>query len=126
MTTDEHQERKIIQIDIAVLHGQYDYDVCGSYQCICKQIESGLVDWFWINNFYYSTIVIIGCSITFHLAKKAIQKTIKAPLLHFFCYFSIGDIVCDPAVYGLWSDSARWIISRKRVRLQLPFFMLWP
>jgi cytochrome c oxidase subunit 3 len=58
--------------------------------------------------FYYSTIVIIGCSITFHLAKKAIQKTIKAPLLHFFCYFSIGDIVCDPAVYGLWSDSARW------------------
>jgi cytochrome c oxidase subunit 3 len=40
--------------------------------------------------FYYSTIVIIGCSITFHLAKKAIQKTIKAPLLHFFCYFSIG------------------------------------
>jgi cytochrome c oxidase subunit 3 len=48
--------------------------------------------------FYYST-VIIGCSITFHLA-KAIQKTIKAPLLHFFCYFSIGDIVCDPAVYG--------------------------
>jgi cytochrome c oxidase subunit 3 len=39
--------------------------------------------------FYYSTIVIIGCSITFHLA-KTIQKTIKAPLLHFFCYFSIG------------------------------------
>jgi cytochrome c oxidase subunit 3 len=34
--------------------------------------------------FYYSTIVIIGCSITFHLAKKAIQKTIKTPLLHFF------------------------------------------
>jgi len=24
--------------------------------------------------FYYSTLVIIGCSITFHLAKKAIQK----------------------------------------------------
>lgn len=34
----------------------------------------------WLKNFelptafYYSTIVIIGCSITFHLAKKAIQK----------------------------------------------------
>jgi hypothetical protein len=74
--------------------------------------------------FYYSTIVIIGCSITFHLAKKAIQKTIKA-LLHFFCYFSIGDIVCDLAVYGLWSDSARWILfTEVRARLQLPFFML--
>ena len=24
--------------------------------------------------FYYSTIAIIGCSVTFHLAKKAIQK----------------------------------------------------
>src|SRR6188472_2306663 len=24
--------------------------------------------------FYYSTIAILGCSITFHLAKKAIQK----------------------------------------------------
>jgi hypothetical protein len=46
MTTDEHKSRtEKIQIDIAVLHGQYDYDVCGSYQCICgKQIESGLVD----------------------------------------------------------------------------------
>jgi cytochrome c oxidase subunit 3 len=59
--------------------------------------------------FYYSTIVIIGCSITFHLAKAIQKKTISA-LLHFFCYFSIGDIVCDPAVYGLWSDSARWVL----------------
>jgi cytochrome c oxidase subunit 3 len=69
--------------------------------------------------FYYSTIVIIGCSITFHLAKKAIQKTIKAPLLHFFCYFSIGDIVCDPSLW-LWSDSASIISQEARARLQLP------
>jgi hypothetical protein len=47
MTTDEHKSRtgRSYLIDIAVLHGQYDYDVCRSYQCICgKQIESGLVD----------------------------------------------------------------------------------
>jgi cytochrome c oxidase subunit 3 len=38
-----------------------------------------------------------------------------------FCYFSIGDIVCDLAIYGLWSDSARWILFREvRARLQLP------
>jgi hypothetical protein len=63
--------------------------------------------------FYYSTIVIIGCSITFHLAKKAIQKTIKAPL-HFFFATLVGDIVCDPAVYGLWSDSARWVLFHRK------------
>jgi cytochrome c oxidase subunit 3 len=56
--------------------------------------------------FYYSTIVIIGCSITFHLEET--KKTIKAPLLH-FCYFSIGDIVCDPAVYG-FGQIARWVL----------------
>jgi len=27
--------------------------------------------------FYFSTVVIIGCSITFHLAKKAIQKDLR-------------------------------------------------
>jgi cytochrome c oxidase subunit 3 len=62
MTTDEHKaERKIIQIDIVVLHGQYDHDVCRSYQCICgKQIEDWLKDFELPTAFYYSTIVIIG------------------------------------------------------------------
>jgi cytochrome c oxidase subunit 3 len=33
--------------------------------------------------FFYSTAAIIGCSVTFYLAKKAIQKTIKSKL--FLC-----------------------------------------
>jgi hypothetical protein len=63
--------------------------------------------------FYYSTIVIIGCSII-SFGKESHSKDNKAPLLHFFCYFSIGDIVCDPAVYGLWSDSARWVLFHRK------------
>jgi cytochrome c oxidase subunit 3 len=51
--------------------------------CVSKSRVDWLTDFELPTAFYYSTIVIIGCSITFHLA-KAIQKTIKAPLLHFF------------------------------------------
>jgi cytochrome c oxidase subunit 3 len=50
------------------------------------------VDWltdFELPTFYYSTIVIIGCSITFHLA-KAIQKTIKAHYYISFATLALG------------------------------------
>jgi cytochrome c oxidase subunit 3 len=49
--------------------------------------------------FYYSTIVIIG-SITFHLAKKAIQKNKKAPLLHFFATLALGILF---VICSLWA-----------------------
>jgi hypothetical protein len=55
---------------------------------------------------------------------KIQKKTIKAPLLHFFCYFSIGDIVCDPAVYGLWSDSARWVLFHRKRELDYNYLSL--
>jgi cytochrome c oxidase subunit 3 len=109
MTTDEHnQERKIIQIDIVVLHGQYDYDVCRSYQCICgsKSRVDWLTDFELPTAFYYSTIVIMVV-VSHFIWLKSIQKDNKSATTFLFCYFSIGDIVCDPAVYGLWSDSAR-------------------
>jgi cytochrome c oxidase subunit 3 len=103
MTTDEHKSRT---------EDHTNWYCCSPWSVwlwclqvlpvhLCKQIERDwLTDFELPTAFYYSTIVIIGCSITFHLAKKAIQKTIKAPLLHFFCYFSIVDIVCDPQFMG--------------------------
>src|SRR6187402_2881678 len=43
----------------------------------------------WLKNFelpsafYYSTLAILGCSVTFHLAKKAIQKDEQSKTTYF-------------------------------------------
>jgi cytochrome c oxidase subunit 3 len=75
--------------------------------------------------FYYSTIVIIGCSITFHLAKKAIQKTIKAPLLHFFCYFSIGILFVILQFMGFGQIvQDGYYFTEARARLQLFLYVV--
>jgi cytochrome c oxidase subunit 3 len=55
------------------------------------------------------------------LAKKAIQKNKSATTTFLFCYFSIGYFVCDLAIYGLWSDSARWILFTGSERITTTF-----
>jgi cytochrome c oxidase subunit 3 len=65
-------------------------------------VSKSRVDWlkdFELPTAFYSTLVILVV-VHFHLAKKAIQKDNKVRLLHFFCYFSIGNIVCDLCSFG--------------------------
>jgi cytochrome c oxidase subunit 3 len=67
--TSEHKARdsEIIQIDIVVCYGQHDHDVCRTHKCV-RGANQSRVDWLKSfelpTAFYYSTLVILGCSVT--------------------------------------------------------------
>jgi cytochrome c oxidase subunit 3 len=78
MTTEEHQSRTARSYKLLLLFAIISMIMMFAGLTSAFVVSKSRVDWlkdFQLPTaFFYSTIVIIGCSVTFHLAKKAIQK----------------------------------------------------
>ena len=78
MTIDEHKERTSRSYKLILLFGMVSMFMMFAGLTSAFVVSKSRVDWlkdFQLPSaFYISTAVIIGCSVTFHLAKKAIQK----------------------------------------------------
>ncbi|HWS60878.1 MAG TPA: cytochrome c oxidase subunit 3 [Flavobacterium sp.] len=78
MTTEEHKARTARSYKLLLLFAMISmvmmFAGLTSAFVVSKSRADWLKDFQLPTAFYYSTVVIIGCSITFHLAKKAIQK----------------------------------------------------
>ncbi len=82
MTTNEDQLRTARSYKLILLFAMVSMTMMFAGLTSAFVVSKSRVDWlkdFQLPTaFYYSTIAIIGCSITFHLAKKAIQKDNKS------------------------------------------------
>ena len=78
MTTDEHQLRTARSYKLILLFAMVSMTMMFAGLTSAFVVSRSRVDWLkdfeLPTAFYYSTIAIIGCSVTFHLAKKAIQN----------------------------------------------------
>jgi cytochrome c oxidase subunit 3 len=78
MTTDEHQSRTARSYKLLLLFAMISMTMIFAGLTSAFVVSKSRADWlkdFQLPTaFYFSTAVIIGCSVTFHLAKKAIQK----------------------------------------------------
>lgn len=78
MTAEEHKKRTARSYKLLLLFAMISMVMMFAGLTSAFVVSKSRVDWlkdFQLPTaFYYSTIVIIGCSITFHLSKKAIQK----------------------------------------------------
>ena len=78
MTTGEEQLRKAKSAKLILLFAMVSMTMMFAGLTSAFVVSKSRADW--LKNFelptafYYSTAVIIGCSVTFYLAKKAIQK----------------------------------------------------
>jgi cytochrome c oxidase subunit 3 len=78
MTTEEHKSRTARSYKLLLLFGIISMIMMFAGLTSAFVVSKSRADWlkeFQLPSaFYISTAVIIGCSVTFHLAKKAIQK----------------------------------------------------
>ena len=78
MTTDEHQSRTARSYKLLLLFAMISMTMMFAGLTSAFVVSKSRADWlkdFQLPSaFYFSTVLIIGCSLTFHLAKKAIQK----------------------------------------------------
>ncbi|MFV5694635.1 cytochrome c oxidase subunit 3 [Flavobacterium sp. LB3P122] len=78
MTTDEHKSRTARSYKLILLFAMVSMTMMFAGLTSAFVVSKSRADWlkdFQLPTaFYYSTIAIIGCSVAFHLAKKAIQK----------------------------------------------------
>lgn len=78
MTTDEHQSRTARSYKLLLLFAMISMTMMFAGLTSAFVVSKSRADWlkdFQLPTaFYFSTAVIISCSLTFHLAKKAIQK----------------------------------------------------
>ena len=78
MTTEEHQSRTARSYKLLLLFAIISMIMMFAGLTSAFVVSKSRVDWlkdFQLPTaFFYSTVVIIGCSVTFYLAKKAIQK----------------------------------------------------
>lgn len=82
MTTNEDQLRTARSYKLILLFAMVSMTMMFAGLTSAFVVSKSRVDWlkdFQLPTaFYYSTLAIIGCSVTFHLAKKAIQKDNKS------------------------------------------------
>ena len=95
MTTDEHKSRTGRSYKLILLFSMVSMTMMFAGLTSAFVVSKSRVDWLTDFElpiaFYYSTIVIIGCSVTFHLAKKAIQKDNKSATTTFlFATLALG------------------------------------
>jgi cytochrome c oxidase subunit 3 len=95
MTTDEHQARTARSYKLLLLFAIISMIMMFAGLTSAFVVSKSRVDWlkdFQLPTaFFYSTVVIIGCSVTFHLAKKAIQKdNQKATTSFLFATLALG------------------------------------
>jgi cytochrome c oxidase subunit 3 len=78
MTADEHKLRTARSYKLILLFAMVSMTMMFAGLTSAYVVSQSRADWlkdFQLPSaFYFSTIAILGCSITFHLAKKAIQK----------------------------------------------------
>ena len=78
MTAEEHKSRTARSYKLLLLFAMISmvmmFAGLTSAFVVSKSRADWLKDFQLPTAFYYSTVIIMGCSITFHLAKKAIQK----------------------------------------------------
>jgi cytochrome c oxidase subunit 3 len=78
MTTDEHQSRTARSYKLLLLFAMISMTMMFAGLTSAFVVSKSRADWlkdFQLPTaFYFSTATIIGCSLTFHLAKKAIKK----------------------------------------------------
>lgn len=78
MTAEEHQSRTARSYKLLLIFAMISMIMMFAGLTSAFVVSRSRADWlkdFQLPTaFYYSTVVIIGCSVTFHLAKKAIQK----------------------------------------------------
>lgn len=78
MTTNEHQSRTARSYKLILLFAMVSmtmmFAALTSAFVVSKSRADWLKDFQLPTAFFISTIVILGCSVTFHLAKKSIQK----------------------------------------------------
>jgi cytochrome c oxidase subunit 3 len=78
MTVDEHKARTARSYKLILLFAMVSMTMMFAGLTSAYVVSQSRADW--LKNFelpsafYFSTIAILGCSVTFHLAKKAIQK----------------------------------------------------
>ncbi len=82
MTTEEHRLRTARSYKLILLFAMVSMTMMFAGLTSAFVVSKSRVDWLkdfeLPTAFYFSTIVIMGCSVTFHLAKKAIQKDNKS------------------------------------------------
>ncbi len=82
MTKGEHKARTARSYKLILLFAMVSMTMMFAGLTSAFVVSKSRVDWLkdfeLPSAFYYSTLVIIGCSVTFHLAKKAIQKDNKS------------------------------------------------
>lgn len=78
MTADEHKSRTARSYKLLLLFAIISMIMMFAGLTSAFVVSKSRVDWLkdfqMPSAFFYSTVVIMGCSVTFHLAKKAIQK----------------------------------------------------
>jgi cytochrome c oxidase subunit 3 len=95
MTTDEHNARTARSYKLILLFAMVSMTMMFAGLTSAFVVSKSRVDWLkdfeLPTAFYYSTIVIIACSVTFHLAKKSIQKDNKSATTTFlFATLALG------------------------------------
>ncbi|MGO4820414.1 MULTISPECIES: cytochrome c oxidase subunit 3 [unclassified Flavobacterium] len=82
MTTEEHKLRTARSYKLILIFAMVSMIMMFAGLTSAFVVSKSRVDWLkdfeLPTAFYYSTVVIIGCSIAIHLAKKAIQKDNKS------------------------------------------------
>ncbi len=82
MTKGEHKSRTARSYKMILLFAMVSMFMMFAGLTSAFVVSKSRVDWLkdfeLPTAFYYSTVAIIGCSVTFHLAKKAIQKDNKS------------------------------------------------
>jgi len=95
MTKDEHKARTARSYKLILLFAMVSMTMMFAGLTSAFVVSKSRVDWLkdfeLPSAFYYSTLVIMGCSITFHLAKKAVQKDNKSATTTFlFATLALG------------------------------------
>lgn len=95
MTTDEHKLRTARSYKLILLFSMVSMTMMFAGLTSAFVVSKSRVDWLKDFElppaFYFSTIVIMGCSVTFYLAKKYIQKDNKSATTTFlFATLALG------------------------------------
>lgn len=95
MTEQEHKERTARSYKLILLFAMVSMTMMFAGLTSAFVVSKSRVDWLkdfeLPTAFYYSTLVIMGCSVTFYLAKKAIQKDRKSATTTFlFATLALG------------------------------------
>ena len=126
MTTLEHQSRTARSYKLLLLFAMVSMTMMfaglTSAFIVSKPRADWLKDFQLPTAFYFSTAVIIGCSVAFHLAKKAIQKDNRSATTRFlWLTLALGILVSlFSAIFitrillmvfvGKWAEKAKWIL----------------